>query len=42
MSLTKAVLPSDKLSSQTLGRGVRIASYNFITSSTVKTINNLF
>jgi len=42
MSLTMAVLPSDKLSSQTLGRGVRIASYSFITSSIVKTINNLF
>ena len=32
---TVAVLPSDKMSSQALGRGVRIASYSFITSSTV-------
>jgi len=31
-----AVLSSDTLSSQSLGRGVRIASYNFITSSTVE------
>jgi len=42
ISLTMAVLPSDKLSSQALGRGVRIVTYSFITRSTVKTANYLF